>query len=186
MSESLNTLSINLKSVRVQSSSSLPNNQNKDISGTAVFAEGDPNKASAVGEALHSVTLKVSGIAGLERYAKVLDYLRKLPEVSAVEVKLITPEQTVFNIMTKETKEDLKKSIANGTLLMEVNPAKAENSENPANPVLDQSSVHTSDLQADSKVDSQLDLISEGVSTPQAEGSEGAEGELSYKMSDSV
>lgn len=73
----------------------------------------------AVPKNTHSLTLIVSGVLGVEQYAEVLEYLRTLPDVIAVEVAQITPEQTIFNLETSETKETITKSIQSGNMLVE-------------------------------------------------------------------
>lgn len=52
-----------------------------------------------------TIKLSISGITGVAHYAKVLEYLKKLPSVTEVAVLQITPQHTIFQIDSPLTKE---------------------------------------------------------------------------------
>lgn len=71
----------------------------------------------AIGSAQPTL-VTVSGISNAADYAQVLEYLRRLPSVSAVEVTQIMPEKTIFSIETTVSKETLLQSIEEGKVFI--------------------------------------------------------------------
>ncbi len=63
----------------------------------------------------------VSGITGMEQYAKIVNYLRKLPSVTNVEVAEVTPHQTIFSLETSSSGAEIHKHITKDPLLIESN-----------------------------------------------------------------
>lgn len=71
--------------------------------------------------------VSVAGINGIEDYAKVMEYLKTLPNVKAVEVTAVQPNQTVFELVSTGGREGVAKSIAAGRILNEFNKSGFEN-----------------------------------------------------------
>ncbi len=74
------------------------------------------------------VTLTVSGIENAELYSQVLEYLRRLPAVSEVEIMQLFPEKVIFDLHTKTSNATIAKSITEDHFLtanptLEVNGA---------------------------------------------------------------
>lgn len=64
-----------------------------------------------------TLTLTVSGSLDAQQYSKILEHLRRLPDVSAVEVAQIMPDKTLFELVTTQSQEMLVKSIGDGRVL---------------------------------------------------------------------
>lgn len=92
-----------------------------------VAATDQTEKSSAINQL--TLTLTVSGSLDAEQYSKILEHLRRLPAVSAVEVAQIMPDKTLFELVTTESQEMLVKSIGDGQVLRKTSSAEGLTSE---------------------------------------------------------
>jgi len=95
-------------------------------------AKGQASASTAEGEGFNpnanqnkNVRLAVFGISGADQYARVTKYLKGLPQIESVEVAEISPDHTVFNLKTRNGKENLVKTLALGKILVDQTAANA-------------------------------------------------------------
>lgn len=88
--------------------------------------------ADAVGE--DGVTLSVTGISGVDAYAKVLAYLGKLTPVKSVQVTRVDNHTVYFSLDTRGSLANLQQAVLLGDLLKTAAPAVA--SANPPSATL--------------------------------------------------
>ncbi len=81
-------------------------------------SQADEANTTKIEEQKKTIKLAVSGIMGVEHYAKVLEYLKHLPTVTEVAVMQITPSQTIFQIDSALDKEVFAESIDAGKFLI--------------------------------------------------------------------
>jgi hypothetical protein len=72
---------------------------------------------------VHNLILTVSGNLDVQQYSKILEHLRRLPDVSEAEVAQIMPDKTLFELVTTHSKETLVNAIADGQVLTKTSPA---------------------------------------------------------------
>lgn len=78
---------------------------------------------------INQLTLTVSGSLDAQQYSKILEHLRRLPDVSAVEVAQIMPDKTLFELVTTQSQEMLVKSIGDGQMLIKTPSAEGSTAE---------------------------------------------------------
>lgn len=67
----------------------------------------------------YNVLLAVSGLLNVEQYAKVVNYLKKLPSVTDVEVAETKEDKTIFDLHTTASKDTIVRTIAHDNFLLE-------------------------------------------------------------------
>lgn len=75
------------------------------------------------GGAGQRLRLRVSEVAGLEQYAKVLDHLESLSVIADVALSEVSGRELVFDIQIKGTAEQLRRAIALGRIIEPAAPS---------------------------------------------------------------
>lgn len=84
--------------------------------------------APQVAHKLEVIQLQINGIHGLDDYAALLEYLRKLNTVAAVNTKQMNDDNVILSLDVKSTRDELMKEIAGSQQL--ATPMIANNSVN--------------------------------------------------------
>lgn len=77
-----------------------------------------PQHAEHKTHTLEQYQFVITGIDGLEQYAKIIEYLRKFPDIMTVELEEITPTHTSFQVGAKLTRDGLIQLIAKDPYLI--------------------------------------------------------------------